>query len=144
MSTKKTPLDVISEAARRMRRLGEAANTDEARRPYSDPHIDPVPEAQWGKLVNNYLGGELGEHCAAWTPAVALAIASVLEEFVEGYGVAYDRPECPACGNGCSGHELVAYHAGCDEDLDECRCVRPYLNLAEIFLGQGMFVGSPA
>lgn len=144
MSQMQEPLTVIAEAARRMRMLGEAANTDEARRPYSDPRIDPVPESQWGRLINNYLGGEVGEHCAAWTPAVALAAAELLEAFLENYDTELDAPDCPNCGTYCAGHGERAYHVPCMDEVTDCSCLAPYLKLAEIFLGAGMFVGARA
>jgi len=71
--------EMIGRAARLMRERAEQANTDEARRPYGDDRAYPVPESDWGDLVDNYLGGDLGLHCASWTPAVALAVADWLE-----------------------------------------------------------------
>jgi hypothetical protein len=53
-----------------------AANTDEARLPWSDPNLTPVPPEKWGDLVDGYLGGEIGVHCAVWTPARVLAEAA--------------------------------------------------------------------
>lgn len=73
-----TPADELRQAANLIRERAHAANTDEARRPYSDQRIDPVPETQWGRMVDNYLGGEIGEHCASWTPAAARSAANVL------------------------------------------------------------------
>lgn len=74
------PQDELREAAALIRERATAANTDEARRPYSDARIDPAPETQWGKLVDGYLGGEIGRHCASWTPTVAHAVARWLED----------------------------------------------------------------
>jgi hypothetical protein len=71
--------DELRRAAALMRQRAEAANTDDARRPYSDRSVDPVPESQWGELVDNYLGGDIGAHCASWTPTVALAVADWLD-----------------------------------------------------------------
>lgn len=71
--------ELIGRAARLMRQRAEAANTDEARRPYGNPRLDPVPESDWGREVDGYLGGPVGEHCASWTPAVAIAVADWLE-----------------------------------------------------------------
>lgn len=70
-------VNLLREAATRMRQLAVAANTDDARRPYG-MDISPVPTAEWGVLVENYLGGEIGQHCASWHPAVALAVAEML------------------------------------------------------------------
>ncbi len=71
--------ELIGRAARLMRQRALAANTDDERRPYGDKRLDPVPESDWGKLVYNYLGGAIGEHCESLHPAVALAIADWLE-----------------------------------------------------------------
>jgi hypothetical protein len=71
-------VELLREAAKTMRERASAANTTEARRPYSDPNLTPVPEAEWGGLVDNYLGGVIGTHCASWHPAVALAVADWL------------------------------------------------------------------
>lgn len=35
---------------------------------------------EWGGLVDNYLGGEMGVHCASWTPVVAFSVAGWLED----------------------------------------------------------------
>jgi hypothetical protein len=81
-----TAPDVLRQAATLIRQRATEANTDEARRPYSDRRIDPVPETQWGKLVDNYLGGEIGAHCAAWTPVAALAVADWLDSVCDQTG----------------------------------------------------------
>lgn len=73
----------IKVAAARMRNRATAANTDQARTPYSDAGAVPVPEAEWGALVDNYLGGEIGDHCAALTPAFALAVAAAMDDLLE-------------------------------------------------------------
>jgi hypothetical protein len=73
------PEGELRRAASLIRSRAIAANTDEARRPYSDRRIAPVPEAQWGRLIHNYLGGDVGQHCAALTPAVATAVADWLD-----------------------------------------------------------------
>jgi hypothetical protein len=72
-------VELLREAARTMRSRAEAANTTEARRPYGDRDLRPVSEAEWGDLVDNYLGGEVGAHCASWHPAAALAVADWLD-----------------------------------------------------------------
>lgn len=40
--------------------------------PYGDEHIPPIEPAEWGNLARNYLGGEMGEHCAQQNPARTL------------------------------------------------------------------------
>lgn len=81
----KRVLAELREAADKMRQLATEANTDKARTPYSSIRLDPVPENQWGQLVGNYLGGEVGAHCAAWTPTVALTVAAWLESGISEY-----------------------------------------------------------
>ncbi len=71
--------EMLGRTARLIRGRAQAANTAEARRPYGDSRIAPVPESGWGDLVDNYLGGAIGQHCASWPPAVALAVADWLE-----------------------------------------------------------------
>jgi hypothetical protein len=65
--------------------------------------------------------------------AVGLAIADVLEDFGERYGwrVDVDAREDPA----------VEYHVDCEQELDECPCIRPYLALARASL-TGLFGGA--
>ena len=53
--------------------LANAANSDGARLPWGDLNLKPVPPEDWGDLVEGYLGGEVGEHCACWTPLRVLA-----------------------------------------------------------------------
>lgn len=72
--------EILRNAARLMEDRAKAANTEEARRPYGDKALQPVSEAEWGGLVDNYLGGEIGTHCAAFTPAVAVLLAAWLED----------------------------------------------------------------
>jgi hypothetical protein len=50
-----------------------AANTDDARTPYGDRRMAPVPPRGWGVLVEGYLGGPIGEHCARHHPTRVLA-----------------------------------------------------------------------
>lgn len=59
------------------------AGSDDARRPYGDSRIDPVPEDEWGGLVDNYLGGEIGAHCAAFTPRVAAQLAAWFDNLLD-------------------------------------------------------------
>jgi hypothetical protein len=84
--------DELRRAAALMRERAEEANTDDARRPYGDRNADPVPPAEWGALVDNYLGGKIGAHCAAWTPAVALAVAEWLEIGADPYACVDSSP----------------------------------------------------
>ncbi|RKR92817.1 hypothetical protein BDK92_7299 [Micromonospora pisi] len=80
MSVTEEYAEILRSAARLMTERAQAANTDEARRPYGDNTIPPVPKDEWGGLVNNYLGGPMGAHCAAWHPAAATTVAELLEE----------------------------------------------------------------
>jgi hypothetical protein len=73
------PVVELKHAAVLMRDRASAANTDEARRPYGDKRCEPVTVDRWGALVDNYLGEEVGAHCAAWTPAAAVAVADWLD-----------------------------------------------------------------
>lgn len=85
------PLAQIRRAADLMRRRADAANTDDARRPYS-ADTDPVPPARWGDLVDNYLGGNMGAHCAAWTPDAAHAVADWLDLMANPQAPGYRGP----------------------------------------------------
>lgn len=126
---------LLREAAARMRHRAEAANTDDERRPYGNDTVDPVPESQWGALVENYLGGAIGVHCASWTPTAAVAVAELLEKAADGYKTEWDTPECPNCGEGCAGHDRAEYHAdGCEDWVDDCQCLEPFLKVAREFL----------
>ena len=71
-------VELIARACDLIRARAQAADTDDARRPYGDAEADPVARDKWPLLVDNYLGGPIGEHCAAWTPAAALAVADLL------------------------------------------------------------------
>lgn len=72
--------EILRSAARLMEERAKAANTERARLPYGDERLQPVPESEWGDLVNNYLGGTVGAHCAAFTPTVAVLLAAWLED----------------------------------------------------------------
>jgi hypothetical protein len=78
-----TPVETLREAARLMRERAQAANTEKARTPYSDPRCGVTPEHLWPRMVDGYLGGEIGAHCASWHPQVALAVADWLTATAE-------------------------------------------------------------
>jgi predicted RNA-binding Zn-ribbon protein involved in translation (DUF1610 family) len=85
-------LTQLRQAAAIMRQRAMAANTDAARTPYSDNRLTPVGPAQWPKMVDNYLGGDVGQHCASWTPAVALAVADWLDTGANPYSCVTREP----------------------------------------------------
>lgn len=85
-------LELLRRAAVLMRERAQAANTDDARRPYSER---PVPPEQWGELVDNYLGGVIGQHCAFWTPTVALAVADWLDAEHAHFSPIWTGPHVP-------------------------------------------------
>jgi len=41
--------------------------------PYGDDRIPAIKPEEWGSLVDNYLGGPMGKHCARHDPARVLA-----------------------------------------------------------------------
>ena len=71
--------ETLRKAAEKLRALADDAYTVKARTPYSDPEIPPVAQAEWGALVDGYLGGEVGAYCATMHPGVGLALADWLD-----------------------------------------------------------------
>ncbi len=53
--------------------LAEECLLPENLRPYGDSRIPPIDPEGWGDLARNYLGGEMGEHCAQHNPLRVLA-----------------------------------------------------------------------
>jgi hypothetical protein len=128
-------VDLLREKAAQMRKLAEAANTVEARTPYGDSRIPAVPESEWGRLVHNYLGGEVGDHCAAWTPAAATAVADLIEKAADDYKTKLDMPECAGCDEEeCPDEVGAEFHVGCNQWLADCQCLAPFLKVAREFL----------
>ena len=128
-------VDLLREAAAQMREHAEGANTDDARRPYGDRNAAPVPVSEWGALVHNYLGGEIGDHCASWTPAAAASVASLLERAANQYETKWDTPDCPACADEClPTHERAEYHVVCEDWVSNCQCLAPFVVAAREFL----------
>ena len=126
---------LLREAATQMRERAEAANTDDERRPYGNDSVDPVPESKWGALVDNYLGGAIGAHCASWTPMAASAVAKLLERAADGYETKWDTPECPSCADEClPTHKRVEYHIVCEDWVPDCQCLAPFVEVARAFL----------
>lgn len=79
-----TPADELRQAATLIRQRAE--ETAKPHHPYSDERIPLVDTTEgWSREVANYLGGDMGEHCAAWHPAVALAVADLLDSLVDYY-----------------------------------------------------------
>lgn len=80
--------------------VARAANTVKARTPYSDPNLKPVPEERWGELVDGYLGGPIGEHCARHHPRRVLAEIAAKRAVVEMFAVPDPHnviETCPEC-----------------------------------------------
>ena len=92
VSTGYPDCDLLRRAADLMIQRALAANTDDERRPYGNATADPVPEAKWGGLVDNYLGGNIGKHCASWTPVVAIAVAVWLDTGASPYSCVDREP----------------------------------------------------
>lgn len=126
---------LLREAATQVRERAEAATTDDERRPYGNRTVDPVPESKWGALVDNYLGGAIGTHCASWTPAAAFAVADLLDKAVDGYTTEWDEVACADdCPEVCAGHGQAEFHVACDSVVGECPCLAPFVVVARAFL----------
>jgi hypothetical protein len=128
-----TPIDEILAAAAAMRARAQA--TAAPHHPYSDPRYQLVETTeQWSAEAANYLGGEMGEHCASWHPAVALAVADWLDATCANYRTEVDTPDCPGCGEGCGGHAEETYHYQCG-DAVPCSCIKDALAVARAYNG---------
>jgi hypothetical protein len=51
--------------------------------PYSDDRIPAVKPEEWGSLVDNYLGGPMGKHCARHDPSRVLAECKAKRAIIE-------------------------------------------------------------
>lgn len=76
-------VQAIRVASHMMRERATAAGSDAARVPYSAAGADPVPESRWPDLVDNYLGGEMGQHCMYLTPVFILAVVDYWDALLE-------------------------------------------------------------
>lgn len=50
--------------------------------PYSDDRIPAIKPEEWGALVDNYLGGPMGKHCARHDPLRVLAECAAKREIL--------------------------------------------------------------
>jgi hypothetical protein len=94
-----TPVELARAEIARRRELAKAANTDRARTPYGDTRIPPVPPEAWGSLIDNYLGGPVGGHCAVNDPAHVLAVLAAADAALDrhtGWHWCIPRPGAPA------------------------------------------------
>ena len=66
-----------------LKSLAQAALSEESRRPYSDPQIPVVPVEEWGAMIYDYLGGDVGTYCAALDPSFALGLLSIAQDVLE-------------------------------------------------------------
>lgn len=72
-----------------LKRIGEdeyLARTcllEENLHPYGDERIPAIDPSEWGNLARNYLGGEMGEHCAQQHPLRTLAECSAKRAIIE-------------------------------------------------------------
>jgi hypothetical protein len=104
-----------------MRALAAETSKPENLHPWGDRSIPPVPLSKWSGEVRGYLGGPMGDHCAAWHPDAALAVADWLD--AAGADLWAHGPLC--CADGCM---------ECDDDLWAPH-VRRALAVARAFLG---------
>ena len=51
--------------------------------PYSDSRIPAIKPDEWGALVDNYLGGPMGKHCARHDPTRVLAECAAKRKLVQ-------------------------------------------------------------
>lgn len=109
----------------------------------TEPGNEPV-----AVLAPPYNRHPAAEKAGPWirlvNPLLAEPLASWLERVAEEFGreVIEDTPECPNCGEGCSGHDDALVHdEGCglwlaDEDADErCKCFDAPLAVARVLNG---------
>lgn len=64
-------------------RLAQECLRPENLHPYGDTNIPAIQPSEWGDLARNYLGGEMGEHCAQQNPAKVLAECAAKRRIVE-------------------------------------------------------------
>jgi len=60
--------------------------------PYGDTRIPAIKPEEWGGLVQNYLGGPMGDYCARNNPSRVLAECAASRKIVQyGAGLRIDR-----------------------------------------------------
>lgn len=75
------------------------------------------------------------EHMIAWDPTVALAVAALLERAANGYEIKRDMPECAGCDEEeCPDEVGDDFHTTCNQWLDDCQCLAPFVAVARAFL----------
>lgn len=63
--------------------LARTCLLEENLHPYGDIRIPAIEASEWGNLARNYLGGEMGEHCAQQNPTRTLAEAAAKRDIME-------------------------------------------------------------
>jgi hypothetical protein len=77
--------------------------------PYSDERIPPIKPNEWGSLVDNYLGGPMGKHCARHDPTRVLAECAA-KRFILTMHETYARVASERTG-------IAAFGAECGRDV---------------------------
>ena len=157
-STEKTIASELREAAAKVRRLGKVAPPgpwgingpwwwDGAGQPATSCIVTGgnEPVAVLPPPYNRHPDAEYaGPWIQTMSPLLAEPLASWLEESAKIFDreVLMDSPECPNCGEGCSGHpDALVHDEGCgnwlaDEDADlRCKCFDRALAVARVLNG---------
>jgi hypothetical protein len=75
------------------------------------------------------------EHMIAWDPAVARSVAALLERAANGYETKLDMPECAGCDDEeCTDEVGAEFHVTCNQWVDDCQCLAPFVVVARKFL----------
>ena len=77
--------------------VARAAIAPDQMHPYGDRSIPAIKPDGWGALVDNYLGGPMGAHCARHTPTRVLAECAAKRAIVTAHEA--DGFDCRECGD---------------------------------------------
>jgi hypothetical protein len=143
-------VELLGEAATLMKIL--AANTTEGRWEFgtsSTVYINGTGVYYLRAGGQPYIKGTLttfktdAEHMVAWDPTVARSVAALLERAANDYKTKRDMPACAGCDDAeCDDHIGDEFHATCNQWLDDCRCLAPFVAVARGFLRREAEVSS--
>ncbi|MFE7128921.1 hypothetical protein [Streptomyces sp. NPDC057617] len=82
-------------------------------------------------IVQGEISDEDASYIAAMHPGIGHHLVQLLRSTADNHQTERDTPDCPNCGDGCSGHKPMDFCTTCDEP-SPCNCITTPLAIARL------------